>query len=100
MGELKYQNRATKISVKPTSFVLIIKELGNYERDRKKTKNVTHKGNHTLEQIKKIARAVEEKSLAKNLWGTVKSDLGSWLSVGCTADKFKAKEGIGKMKNW
>ena len=55
MVQLKCQNRAAEIIVQPTSSALIIKELGNYERDRKKTKNVTHKGNLTLEQVKKIA---------------------------------------------
>ena len=59
MVQLKCQNRAAEITVQPTSSALIIKELGNYERDRKKTKNVTHKGNLTLEQVKKIARAIE-----------------------------------------
>ena len=58
MVQLKCQNRAAEISVQPTSPALIIKELGGYERDRKKGKNVTHKGNLTLEQVNKIAKAV------------------------------------------
>ena len=99
MVELKCQNRAAEISVKPTSSALIIKELGNYERDRKKTKNVTHKGNLTFDQVKKIAKAVEEKSLAKNLTGTVKSVLGTCLSVGCTVDKLNPKQVIAKINN-
>lgn len=48
MVQLKCQNRAAEIIIQPTSSALIIKELGNYERDRKKVKNVTHKGNLTL----------------------------------------------------
>ncbi len=48
MVQLKCQNRAAEITIQPTSSALIIKELGNYERDRKKTKGVTHKGNLTL----------------------------------------------------
>jgi ribosomal protein L11 len=58
MVQLKCQNRAAEITVQPTSSALVIKELGGYERDRKKTKNVTHKGNLTLEQVKKIAKAI------------------------------------------
>ncbi len=99
MVQLKCQNRAAEITIQPTSSALIIKELGNYERDRKKTKGVTHKGNLTLEQIKKIAKTIEEKSLAKNLTGTVKSVLGSCLSVGCTVDKQSPKQIIAKINN-
>ena len=99
MVELKCQNRAAEIIIKPTSSALVIKELGNYERDRKKTKNVTHKGNLTLEQVKKIAKIIEEKSLAKNLTGTVKSVLGTCLSVGCTVDKLNPKQVVAKINN-
>ncbi len=60
---------------------------------------MTHKGNLTLEQVKKIARAVEEKSLAKNLAGTVKSILGTCLSIGCTVDKQNPKQIIAKINN-
>ena len=99
MVQLKCQNRAAEITVQPTSSALIIKELGGYERDRKKVKNVTHKGNLTLEQVKKIARAVEDKSLAKSLTGTVKSVLGTCLSIGCTVDKMSPKVVMEKIKN-
>ena len=99
MVQLKCQNRAAEITVQPTSSALIIKELGGYERDRKKVKNVTHKGNLTLEQVKKIARAVEEKSLAKSLTGTVKSVLGTCLSIGCTVDKMSPKVVMEKINN-
>ena len=99
MVQLKCQNRAAEISVQPTSSALIIKELGGYERDRKKVKNVTHKGNLTLEQVKKIAKTVDDKSLAKNLTGTVKSVLGTCLSIGCTVDKMSPKVVIQKINN-
>jgi len=33
----------------PTSSALLIKELGDHDRDRKKTKNVKHTGDLTLE---------------------------------------------------
>ncbi len=42
---------------------------------------------------------MEEKSLAKNLAGTVKSVLGSCLSVGCTVDKLNPKQVIAKINN-
>lgn len=87
MIQLKCQNRAAEITVKPTSSALIIKELGGYERDRKKVKNVTHKGNLTMEQIKKISKTIEDKSMAKNFAGTVRQVLGTCLSIGCTVDK-------------
>lgn len=92
MIELKCQNRAAEITVKPSSSALIIKELGDYERDRKKTKNVTHKGNLTLEQVKKIAKLVQEKSLSKTFAGTVNQVLGTCLSIGCTVDKKSPKD--------
>jgi len=97
MVQLKCQNRAAEIIIQPTSSALIIKELGNYERDRKKVKNVTHKGNLTLEQVKKIAKVIEEKSMAKNFTGTVKQVLGTCLSIGCTVDKQNPKEVIAKL---
>jgi large subunit ribosomal protein L12e len=37
--------------------------------------------------------------LAKNLTGTVKSVLGSCLSVGCTVDKQNPKQIIAKINN-
>lgn len=39
MVQLKCQNRAAEIIIKPTSSALLIKELGKHDRDRKKVKN-------------------------------------------------------------
>lgn len=39
MVQLKVQNRAAEISIIPTSSALLIKELGEAPRDRKKVKN-------------------------------------------------------------
>lgn len=97
MVQLKCQNRAAEIIINPTSSALLIKELGNYERDRKKVKNINHKGNLTLEQVKKVAKVIEEKSMAKNFAGTVKQVLGTCLSLGCTVDKQSPKEVIAKI---
>lgn len=99
MVQLKCQNRAAEITVKPSSSALLIKELGGYERDRKKVKNVTHKGNLTLEQIKKVAKVIDEKSMAKNFAGTVKQVLGTCLSLGCTVDKQNPRQIIAKINN-
>jgi large subunit ribosomal protein L12e len=99
MVQLKCQNRAAEITIHPTSSALLIKELGGYERDRKKVKNVNHKGNLTFEQIKKVAKVMEEKSMAKSFAGTVKQVLGTCLSLGCTVDKQNAKQVIAKINN-
>jgi large subunit ribosomal protein L12e len=55
-------------------------------RDRKKEKNIKHTGNIPLDEIIDIARTMKEKSLAKELSGTVKEILGTAQSVGCTVD--------------
>lgn len=55
-------------------------------RDRKKEKNIKHTGNIPLDEIYDIARTMREKSLAKELSGTVKEILGTAQSVGCTID--------------
>lgn len=74
MVELRVQNKVATISIKNTSSALIIKELGNHERDRKKTKNVKHSGDLSLDTIKKIAKIMEAegKSLSKDFTGSVK----------------------------
>ena len=99
MVQLRCQNRAAEISIKPSSSALLIKELGNYERDRKKVKNVNHKGNLTFEQIKKVAKVMEEKSMAKTSSGTVKQVLGTCMSLGCSVDKQSPKQIIAKINN-
>ena len=99
MVQLKCQNRAAEINIKPSSSALLIKELGNYERDRKKVKNINHKGNITFEQVKKVAKIMEEKSMAKNFTGTVKQVLGTCLSLGCSVDKQNPKQVISKINN-
>ena len=41
---LTIQNRAAKVDVEPNATSLIIKELKEPKRDRKKTKNIKHSG--------------------------------------------------------
>ena len=64
-------------------------------RDRKKVKNSTkilflslfnvfflvkHSGNLSMEQVKKVAKQIENKSLAKTFTGTIKQVLGTWYT--------------------
>eukprot|EP01121_Diplochlamys_sp_Union-15-3_P007806 TRINITY_DN201_c0_g1_i2.p1 TRINITY_DN201_c0_g1~~TRINITY_DN201_c0_g1_i2.p1 ORF type:complete len:166 (+),score=37.91 TRINITY_DN201_c0_g1_i2:79-576(+) len=80
------QNRQTKVEVVPTSTALIIKALGEPPRDRKKEKNIKHNGNITFDDIKRIARVMRPKSLARTFAGTCKEILGCARAIGCTVD--------------
>ncbi|KRZ62518.1 60S ribosomal protein L12 [Trichinella nativa] len=84
--KLTIQNRQAKIEVVPSAASLIIRELKEPPRDRKKTKNIRHGGNLSLEQIIQIAKMMRPRSMAKKLEGTVKEILGTCQSVGCTVD--------------
>lgn len=75
---LKVQNRQAAVEVVPTASSLIIKELKEPPRDRKKVKNIKHNGNLTLQQVYQIARTMRSKSLAHEFSGTVKEILGTW----------------------
>merc|ERR1711881_263685 len=79
-------NRAAKVDVEPNATSLIIKELKEPKRDRKKTKNIKHSGNLSKEVIFNVARQMRSKSLAKEFKGTVKEVLGTCNAVGCTVD--------------
>merc|ERR1712151_1426081 len=91
---LHCQNRESKVFIKPTASSMVIKDAGNYQRDRKKQKLQNRTGNVTFQQIKNIAKVqeAEGKSEAKDFMGTVTQVLGSALSVGCTVDGKNAKE--------
>ena len=91
---LHCQDRAATVLIKPTASALIIKAMGNYQRDRKKQKLVNRSGNVTFEQIKNIAKLLQadNKSQARDFIGTVTQVLGSAQSVGCTIDGKSAKE--------
>ncbi|KAF5326084.1 hypothetical protein D9611_000115 [Ephemerocybe angulata] len=82
--QLTIQNRQAAVSVVPSASSLVIKALKEPPRDRKKEKNIKHSGNIALDEIFDIARTMKEKSLAKELSGTVKEILGTAQSVGCT----------------
>lgn len=52
-----------------------------------------------MEQIKKVAKLVEHKSLSKNFTGTVKQVLGTASSLGCTVEGESVKNILEKIKN-
>merc|ERR1712054_255661 len=56
MVKLTIQNRQAKVDMVPTATSLLIKELKEPPRDRKKVKNITHSGNLTKDTILSIAR--------------------------------------------
>jgi large subunit ribosomal protein L12e len=84
--KLTVQNRQAKVSVVPSAAALVIKSLKEPERDRKKTKNIKHSGNISLDDVIEIAKVMKPRSMAKDLSGTVKEILGTCVSVGCTVD--------------
>merc|ERR1712167_283680 len=84
--KLTIQNRAAKVDLVPTATSLIIKELKEPVRDRKKVKNITHSGNITKDALLAIARQMRYKSQARKLGGTVKEMPGTAFAVGCTID--------------
>merc|ERR1712232_248795 len=86
---LTIQNRAAKVDVVPNATSLIIKELKEPLRDRKKTKNIKHSGNLSKDQLFNIVRQMRTKSMAKEFVGTVKEVLGTANAVGCTVDGMK-----------
>ncbi|KAG8376550.1 hypothetical protein BUALT_Bualt09G0075100 [Buddleja alternifolia] len=84
--KLTVQNRQAKVTVVPSAAALVIKALKEPERDRKKTKNIKHNGNISLDDVVEIAKIMRSRSMAKDLSGTVKEILGTCVSVGCTVD--------------
>merc|ERR1712087_294384 len=86
---LTIQNRQAKVDVEPNATSLVIKQLKEPLRDRKKTKNIKHSGNLTKEQLFDIVRQMRFKSLSKEFKGTVKEVLGTANAVGCTVEGMK-----------
>ena len=70
----------------------MIRALKEPERDRKKTKNIKHNGNISLDDVIEIAKIMRPRSMAKELTGSVKEILGTCVSVGCTVDGNDPKE--------
>eukprot|EP01041_Mallomonas_annulata_P010592 gene10592-22106_t len=86
MVRLSVINRVATPTVLPSASAMIMKELKEPPRDRKKVKNIKHSGNITLDAVINIARVMRSKSMAKKLRGTVKEVLGTARSIGCTVN--------------
>lgn len=91
---LTIQNRQAAVSVVPSASSLVIRALKEPPRDRKKEKNIKHSKSIPLEEIIDIARTMRaaNKSLAKELRGTVLEILGTCFSVGCQVDGRSPKD--------
>eukprot|EP00636_Phaeomonas_parva_P015781 CAMPEP_0118878646 /NCGR_PEP_ID=MMETSP1163-20130328/18565_1 /TAXON_ID=124430 /ORGANISM="Phaeomonas parva, Strain CCMP2877" /LENGTH=164 /DNA_ID=CAMNT_0006814561 /DNA_START=46 /DNA_END=540 /DNA_ORIENTATION=+ len=79
-------NRQATVSVIPSASSLVMKALNEPVRDRKKVKHVVHDGNITLDQVIDVARVMRERSMARELSGTVKEILGTCVSIGCSVN--------------
>jgi len=97
--KLTIQNRQAKIDVVPSAASLIIKELKEPPRDRKKQKNIKHAGNLSIDQIINVARQMRARSMARKLEGTVKEILGTCQSVGCTVEGQHPHDFIDKIRS-
>eukprot|EP01031_Cornospumella_fuschlensis_P035078 gene35078-42483_t len=91
MVRLSVVNRVATPTLVPTASALILKELKEPPRDRKKVKNIKHSGNITLDSVISMARILRAKSMARKLRGTVLEVLGTAFSVGCTVNGVSPK---------
>ena len=65
---------------------LVIRALKEPECDHKKMKKIKHNRNISLEDIVEATKATCPRSMAKDLSGTIKEILGTYISMGCTVD--------------
>uniref|UniRef100_A0A7S2RXI0 60S ribosomal protein L12 n=1 Tax=Mucochytrium quahogii TaxID=96639 RepID=A0A7S2RXI0_9STRA len=85
--KLVIQNRQAKVELVPSASSMVIKALNEPTRDRKNgPKDVKHDGNMDLDDVIKIAKVMRERSMARQMAGTVKEILGTCYSVGCTVN--------------
>ncbi|KAF2366770.1 Ribosomal protein L11/L12 [Trinorchestia longiramus] len=90
--QLTIQNRQARVEVVPSASALVIRALKEPPRDRKKVKNIKHKGNISLDDVVDIARIMRPRSGARYFSGTVKEILGTAKSIGCTVDNQDPKD--------
>ena len=83
----------------PSASSLIVKCLKEPPRDRKKVKHIKHDGNITLDEVIEVARKMRERSMSKELKGTVLEMLGTAFSVGCTVNGESPKDLQEQIKN-
>jgi large subunit ribosomal protein L12e len=84
--KLTIVNRQATVSIIPSASSLLVRELKEPPRDRKKVKDIKHDGNLTLDQVIEVARTMRHRSMARTLSGTVKEMLGTCNSLGCTVN--------------
>lgn len=80
--KLTIQNRQATVTFVPTASSLLIKALKEPVRDRKKVKNIKHNGSVTFLDVMDVAKTMRNRSIAKDMSGTVKEILGTssiWL---------------------
>merc|ERR1712195_247279 len=84
--KLHVQNRKVTVEVIPSATALLIKALKEPPRDKKKVKEIQHDGDITYADMMAIATQMRERSMAKEMTGTVKEILGTARAIGCTID--------------
>ena len=84
--KLTIQNWQAKVLVVPSIATLVMKALKEPERNRKKTKNIKHNGNISLDDVIEIAKIMRPILTAKDLSDTVKEILSTCVFIGCTID--------------
>ena len=99
MVRLTIINRVATVEVIPSASALIIRELAEPVRDRKKVKNIKHNGNITWDQVRKCAKIMRPRSGANTFEGAIKEIVGTAVSVGCTIEKKTPKEILTMIKN-
>lgn len=91
--KLIIQNRQAAVELVPSAAAMIIRELKEPPRDRKKgPKNVKHNGNITIDQAIAVAKVMRPRSMARTFAGTVKEILGTCHSIGCSVNDQTPKE--------
>eukprot|EP01071_Lankesteria_metandrocarpae_P010007 Lankesteria_metandrocarpae@DN5270_c1_g1_i1.p3 len=81
--KLTIQNRQASIDIVPTTTALVIKDLQEPPRDRKKVKNIKHNGSISLEQLFGVARTMRTAGkgvISREFSGTCKEVLGTCQS--------------------
>ena len=66
--KLTVQNRQAKLFVVPSAAALVITVLKEPECDWKKTKNIKHNGNISLDDVIEIAKVMKPRSMAKGFF--------------------------------
>merc|ERR1712166_1270481 len=74
-------NRKVSVEVIPSATALLIKALKEPPRDKKKEKQIQHDGDITYADMA-ICTQMRERSMAKEMTGTVKEILGTARAIG------------------